>query len=300
MNKSFDDKGAQYVWDATSLAMAAKCPRYYKYKMIDGWTPRALSVDLLFGICFATALETYHRHLAAHGDFDQSVMAAVRAALVQSWDAPNLRPFAFMDSAKTRENLIRSVVWYTEHYKDDNMKTVVLANGKPAVELSFTMPIDNGYMLAGHMDRLVEYSNSIYVQDQKTTKQALGAFYFTQYAPNIQMTLYPFVGKIIYKIAVSGVIVDAAQILVGATRFERGFVHSTETQLSEFYDEMLELIETTRKATLENHFPMRRTSCNMYRGCEFRGVCSRAPEHRESFLKADFDKKPSWDPMDRR
>ena len=46
-----------------------------------------------------------------------------------------------LDTSRTKETLVRSVVWYLDEYKDDPLKTAMLPDGKPAVELSFMLPV---------------------------------------------------------------------------------------------------------------------------------------------------------------
>jgi hypothetical protein len=298
VNKSFDSDGAQYVWDATSIALAQTCLRKYQYKMLEGWRGTFESFHLTFGKHYATALEHYYKHVALGATLDEALSLVVHEALIATWtpEGPWLSP----DPAKTRENLIRSIIWYVEQFGREKISVVHLSDGKPAVELSFSFNVDNGYVLAGHLDRLVEYSNDVYVMDQKTTKSALAQNYFNGFNPDIQMSTYTFAGQAIFNLPVRGVIIDAAQIAVGFTRFERGFTFRTKSQLNEWYDETMGLIESTRRHTLDKYFPMNRTACGNYGGCEFRGICSRSAEVRENFLAADFVKGPSWDPLDRR
>lgn len=301
-NTSFRN-GVQYVWDSTSLKMADACPRYYQYKMIDGWHSERTGFHLRFGMHYATALEHYHKHKALGLSTDEALSDVVFEALCDTWDRAEdgtSAPWTSGHHLKNRENLIRSIVWYIDQFANEDIKTVILASGLPAVEHSFTLPIDDGLYLAGHLDRLCTFASDNYVMDQKTTGATLGAYYFNQYSPDMQMSLYTFAGKAIFGIPVKGVIIDAAQIAVGFTRFERGFTFRTEAQLTEWYDNTMELIELTQAQTRENHFPMRLSSCGNYGGCEFRGVCSRSPDVRKNFLAADFKPGWVWDPLQRR
>tara|TARA_R110000868_G_scaffold307378_1_gene568831 strand:+ start:3950 stop:4873 length:924 start_codon:yes stop_codon:yes gene_type:complete len=298
---SFDaDTGAQWAWDSTSLSAFEKCPRYYEYKHIQGWQPLLLSVHLRFGGAYATALEHFFKHLALGDDRDTATRKVIHEALISTWDREMPEedgvPWDSMHNTKTRETLIRSIVWYLDHFEDDATQTVILANGKPAVELSFKLPVEDSIVFCGHLDRLVEYSGGQYVMDQKTTGTTISTKFFSDFTPDIQMSMYTWAGQIIFDIPVKGVIIDAAQIAVGFTRFERGFVHRTKPLLDDWFDSTMATIERARKATLENHFPMNRTACGNYGGCEFRKICSHSPEHRPNFLEADFVKMPRWDP----
>lgn len=298
LNKSFDASGAQFAWDSTSLKLAEECPRKYQYKMIEGWYNPGKNFHLLFGGWYAKALEHFYKYIALGQTREEALEQVVLEALVSTWQdgAPWLSP----DTAKTRENLIRTIVWYVDHFDEGVISVIKLPDGRPAVEYSFTIDVDDGIQFSGHIDRLVEFSNSPYVMDQKTTGSTITQNYFRQFSPDIQMSMYTFAGKIIYNMPVKGVIIDGAQIAVGFTRFERGFTFRTESQLNEWYDETMQLIETTRNFTKRGHFPMRTSSCGNYGGCEFRSICSRSPQVRPEFLRAEFQQGPSWDPLDRR
>lgn len=310
--KAFRD-GIQFGWDSTSIKLAEECLRKYYYKMIEGWQPRSKSVHLEFGGWYATALEHFHKLRAQGSTFDEALSSVVYEAIVSSWnherDEEGNRipdtgsPWAPDEGAtgsaklKTRENLVRTIIWYLEQFKDDPAKTVILANGKAAVEMSFILPVDNGIMFSGHFDRFVEYMNALYVQDQKTTGTTITPRFFEGYQNDTQMSMYTFAGKMIYNLPVSGIMVDGAQIAVGFSRFERGFVFRTEASLEEWYDDTMYHIQRAQVATKEQHFPMNHTACGNYGGCEFRHVCARTPQVREQFLKADFERGLRWDPL---
>jgi len=336
-SKSFDTTGAQFAWDSTSIKLAETCGRKYQLKMLEGWQPKGKGVHLRFGGHYATAVEHFHKHKALGLDHEAALEAVVLEALVDTWDRPQCdtckgagsfnerdggvgtasddvpcpdcngsgkaeggAPWDSLHNLKTRATLIRSIIWYLEQFAADPATPVILDSGKPAVELSFTLPVDDDILLAGHLDRLAEYADNMYVMDQKTTGSALTSYYFDQYSPDTQMSLYTFAGQHIYKLPVKGVIIDAAQIAVGFTRFARGFTMRTAGQLTEWYDQTMRLIHRTRKQTQDRELDMNPSSCGNFGGCEFRGICSLDPNARERFLRADFDKGPSWDPLTRR
>ena len=189
--KSFDESGIQYAWDATSLSNYEKCPRYYQFVNLLGYQPKDKSVHLIFGGLYAAALEHYHKYLTEGMSVDDATIAVVRAAMVETWEYDweddvdgqrtkipgSGKPWDSMHSTKTRETLIRSIVWYLDHFADDETK-VIYTDGVPAVEYSFALPLDNDIVWCGHIDRLVEYSGDPYVMDQKTsgsTISSLGA-----------------------------------------------------------------------------------------------------------------------------
>lgn len=329
-NKSFAD-GMQFAWDATSLKLWQTCPRKYYYEMIEGWKPRHASDHLRFGAVYATALEHYHKHLTNGADKADALINIILEALISTWDytyeevidgegildtpegpidvvefngKPHRvvggKPWQSFHSAKTRANVIRTIIWYIDHFAEDATKVVKLSDGRAAVEYSFTLPVDNGWFFTGHIDRLVDYAGDVYVMDQKTTGGTVGPYWFKQFNPDTQMSMYTFAGQMIYGAAIKGVMIDAAQIAVGFSRFERGFTFRTQAQLDEWYSNTMFHIETARHHTKEQHFPMNESACGNYGGCPYLDICARQPAMRENFLAGDFERRPAWDPLTRR
>ncbi len=155
------------------------------------------------------------------------MLAATRYALTATWNAALGRPWLSSDPNKNRGTLVRSVVWYTEEYRDDPLETVVLRNGKPAVELSCAMPL--GYttretgedlILCGHLDKLVRIRNQpyTYILDRKTTKKTLNRYYFDQFNPNNQFSTYTVLGKLGLGEPIHGLVADAARARRGVAR----------------------------------------------------------------------------------
>lgn len=97
------------------------------------------------------------------------------------------------------------------------------------------------------------------------------------------MSLYTAAGGIVFNTSVKGVMVDAAQIAMGFTRFERGFSFRTDDQIEEWLKDAQYHIELTWAA--EKHgWPMNDSSCDKYGGCAFRDVCSKSPSVRQDYL----------------
>ena len=157
---SFDETGFQFAWDSTSLSSFVTCPRKYYYSMLQGWTAEQKSVHLIFGGHYASALEHFHKHRAAGIDHDDALRLVVREALEATWDYEKNVPQDWMHSSKTRDTLIRSIVWYLETFQDDPMKTVILSDGRAAVEYSFSIDLSEDYTYCGHIDRLVTYGDN--------------------------------------------------------------------------------------------------------------------------------------------
>lgn len=307
IEEKFLPDGRQWLWSASSLGDAKRCWRYYYYKQILGWQAKGENVHQLFGWLYARAHETYYKLRAeplglGHKD---ALYNVVKQTLKESWDYDNnkqkldpddLRDLKGSARYKTRENLIRSIIWYFDQFQNDSCKTIHLADGKPAAELPFQFQLNAEIMLRGRLDRIVDFAGDLYVQDQKTTGSTLGGYYFARYNPDNQMSLYTIAADVVWKTPVKGVMIDAAQIAVGFTRFERGFTFRTPEQSAEWLHDAEYHIKMTWAAA-EKGWPMNDAACQMFGGCPFIEVCSKSPQVREDFLASGYEKKV-WNPLE--
>lgn len=288
----YGPNGLQWAWDSSSIGLAKDCWRKYYYTQRLSFRHKTDNVHLTFGSHYAKAMERFHRYRTEGASFEEARHEVVRLLLEESWGWEPDHNF------KTRDTLIRSVVWYFEWYREDPCRTVILADGRPAVELSFQFKVDDDITLTGHLDRLVEYVGQTYVQDQKTTGSTLGGYYFKRYNPDNQMSLYSLAAQVVWNTPVAGVMIDAAQIAVGFTRFERGFTHRTEAQLHEWLGDTLFRIRG-QEAAREAGWPMNDSACQKYGGCPFIDICSKDPRVRQDFLETGFEKR-EWNPLEAR
>lgn len=295
----------QFAWDQTSLGLLMECPFKYKLSILDGWRKKDSSVHLTFGKHFADAMEGYHKALAKGLDHDEALDMVLSTALCATgfYDAEGAwHSWQTDDTKKNRETLIRSIIWYFETYKDDQMKTVILPDGTPAVELLFMFEsgIASGYgefLMTGHIDRLVDFDDTKFVLDNKTTGAALGGYYFRQYDTDNQMSQYTYAGKVCYNVPVQGVVIDAAQIMVGFTAFGRGITTRSTSQLEEWHGNAALWLNLAERFYETGVYPMNLKSCNNYGACVFRDVCGSSPEIRENILKTYFEKR-NWNPLE--
>lgn len=304
-NSSFSST-LQIGWDSTSLSALKTCPRLYFYSIICGYAPRQANVHLTFGLLFHSALEHYDHQRAREVDHDEAVLRVVKKLMIETWDTTLSRPMAVLceDPNKNRFSLVRTVVWYLENFREDPLKTVILANGKPAVELSFRFETEyktadgTPFLYCGHQDRLVSFNDETCILDRKTTKHTISPSFFEQFTPHNQFTGYILGGQVLHpENPPKRLIVDAAQVAATFSRFERGLVERSEFQLNEWYESLgywLKLAEGFAKA---NYWPMNESACGNYGGCPFRGPCSRKTENvRKAFLESGFVRRV-WDPL---
>ncbi len=315
----------QYAWDSTSLGYLKTCPRLYQYIMVEGWSTENTSVHLRFGQEYHHALQDYDISRASGIKHNDAVHDTIRELLIRTVD------FDPDHKVKTRSSLIRTVIWYLDQFQREQTHTHILADGKPAVELSFRFELDWGpktitynptatelsdpkftvptqpYILSGHLDRVVSLNDDLFVMDRKTTTAAPGPWFFSQFEPDNQMSLYSFAGQIVLGTPVRGVIIDAAQILEEESRFGRGFTYRTPAQTQEWVADLRYWLTLAEQYAVNNYWPMNDKSCGHYRsegegriGCPFREICGKDSSVRETFLKTQFTKleeSERWNPL---
>jgi len=323
----------QYAWDSTSLGMLKTCPRLYQYVMIDGYGSREESVHLRFGIEYHKTIEEYDKFKAAGLKHTQAMVKSIGHCLIRIWDwDPDTDTPA--GNYKNQHTLLSLIIDYMDHYQQDAAKTYIKSNGDAAVELSFRFELDWGphsasfypetteeleekckgdpnstfvrqpYLLCGHLDKAVNFSDELYVKDHKTSKTTIGDYFFDQFSPNNQMTLYSLAGKVVLNTPVRGVIIDAAQIkLTEPNAFKRGMTYRTKEQLDEWVSDLEYWLRQAEAYATAGYWPMNDTACDKFGGCRFRDVCSKSPQVRKIYLKSNFDQlapEERWNPLKER
>lgn len=283
----------QLVWDSTSIGYYKLCARHYQLAIMEGWRPKSESFHLTFGGLYASSIELYHKARARGVDHEESLLDATDFVFRKSFG------WASLDTKKNRETLVRTVIWYLEEFRDDKATTIILSNSVPAVELTFKFELDYGpteesrYILSGHLDRLVEFGGTVYALDNKTTGQTLSPYYYKQFSPNNQISLYTIAGQVAFNTPARGVIIDAAQIAVGFTRFDRGIAYRRPTELEEWLNDLKITLRRAEEDARAGYWPMNDKSCVL---CPFNDVCSKEPSLRPVILASNFTKADPWNP----
>lgn len=318
----------QFAWDSVSLTAAMACWRRYQYLILEGLQPKGPSraIALQFGIAFHKGLELYHKaradkSLELMSDYDKHIVAQHEAIVQLLQYEPYLSLPTQEDieaeaastddnddgislrnaKVRTRYHLMRALVWYLEHYADDQAKTLLLPSGEPAVEVSFRihLPVQvlgHDVLLVGHIDRMVEFNERLYVKDYKTTK-GLSRQWFADFELSHQLSGYTAAGQVILDRPVSGAIVDGIALQVGGVQFQRGFVNKTEGQLNEYFETVQNTLDEAERHADTGEYPMNTSACYF---CQFKELCRQPPEFRESYKAQLFDKVPAWNPLENR
>lgn len=214
-------------------------------------------------------------------------------------------PWTTDDKNKNRWTLIRTIIWYLDYYKDGVEETVIMEDGTPAVEVWFRFPLEmtspggQQYILSGHIDKIVRYDGVLRFRDLKTSKNTIASNYFEKYSPDNQMSQYTLGGRIAFDEPLAGGIIDAAQVAVDFTKFQRGFVDRSKAQMEEWLLDIQYWIKMAEQFVEQDYWPMNDTACHHYGGCDFKGICNKDPSIRKQFLTTHFKRK-TWNPLEKR
>lgn len=311
----------QFAWDSTSLGDLKTCPRKYQYTMIEGYASKDDNVHLRFGGEFHTAIQDYEIAKAGGQNHEGAIHHSIQLLLsrIRGWDVDTTTRAGNYKNPKT---LLQLCIDYFDHYADDPCETFILDNGLPAVELSFRFELGWGpkskeerswnygdgpyptslpYLLCGHLDRVITYSNDIFVLDHKTSTTTPSDYFFRGFNPSNQMTLYTLAGQVVLNAKIKGVIIEASQICLDQpNKFIRRPTHRTQDTLDEWVESLTYWFDLAERYATANYWPMNDTACTMYGGCKFQEVCSKSPQVRDIYLKSDFIKLPPeerWNPL---
>jgi hypothetical protein len=295
--------GLQLAWDSVSSGEFKRCPRAYQLGILQGWQSRERSVDLDFGIFLHEGREVYYRARAKGEGHEEGVISALSHVMLATWDLRADRPWQG-DERKNRFTLARTLVWYLDHWEHDPLTTLTFSDGKPMVEMSFRLPLHlfsegdgEQFILCGHLDRVGEYVGQVWVNDLKSTKSSIDegsvGYFFASFTPDNQISLYAFASQAILASAAKGIMLDAAQVAQGFSRFARAPISRTRSQLEEWYAGFRIMLRQAEHYARKQFWPMNEKAC--FR-CQFRSACALPPLSREDFLRAHFTKR-EWDPL---
>lgn len=208
------------------------------------------------------------------------------------------------DPYKNMWTLCRSIVWYLDAFRGRPLRTMTLRNGKPAVEVSFYF--DGGQIngtdfgFCGHFDRMAENpeeGNRKSIHDRKTTKGQLNAKYWKSFNPHNQFGLYTAASSIHFENPVWGITVDAAQVLINGTAFQRQFIPFPPALVNEYLEEANIYISLAYRYAEMGKWPRNDKSCGNYGGCPFIDVCSKSESFRQNWLESDYTIQ-HWNPLE--
>jgi hypothetical protein len=286
--------GLQLQVNSSSLGPFKTCPRKYYYEVIQGLETPERSVHLTFGTLMHQGIALYEKWKLNEVDHEQALLFTIEWALKATWNKQLNRPWSSGHPNKNRASLIRSLVWYLDHWNEvESYKPIKLKNGEAAIELSFEINTGlehEGEQISfiGKLDRLVKLNDSKYVFDTKTTEWAIDTNFFKKYSPDNQFSLYTLAGKVAFNEPLKGLIADAIQIGAQFTRMNRGLIERSDETLDEWLIDARWHLRSMIDCAKHEYWPQNDRNCGHFGGCQFREICSMSPIAREVWLDKGF------------
>lgn len=266
------------VLDSSMRGTFSSCPRKFYNAYILGLSPKRLSIHLHFGACFAAGLEEFRRSFyGGERDATQSLYLGF-LRIIREWGDYPLDD----EEPKTFYRCLAALDYYLSVHLPgtDIVQPFIKDDGTPAVEFSFTLPLDHKHpetgeplIYAGRFDMLGVYDNtSLVIVDEKTTKQ-LGPSWssswdlraqFMGYAYAAHSFGYPVIGALVRGIAFRTTGFDHADALV----------LTYDWSLDRWWNQLNRDISRMLQSWEEGYWDYDLDSaCSSYGGCSFAKLC---------------------------
>lgn len=295
--------------DNFALTTFQSCPAKYLLRIREGWTSRRKTAALGFGGAVHVGLAEWYRSRDPH-----KVFGAIEA----TW--PDNHP---VDDYRDKQKCLQVLSDYIKTYPKETF-TVVGVPDHPMIECTFTLdtgmfldceqcgsPEVNGHRCAncskdvepieygGIFDGLVEWGNTVYVLEHKSTSQ-LGPYYFNQFKPNNQITGYVWAAEQLSGRRCGGAIINAMGVYkASATRFERQVTNRSSAEIAAWLRNVKHSCQMIREAERTGRWPMFTPSCTQYGLCEFHNVHILGDaKDQQSRLETDYV-RDNWSYEDR-
>lgn len=311
------------ICDSTKIRSWMQCDRKYFYSYLEHLeSSRSTSIDLEFGKVVHECLEFFENQMLEGESKDQALEAALNHSHILSagWEVD----LAFQEeSRKTRVSAMRLLIWYAEQYHENGLEAPIrpVANEIPFREnLNLLLeasdfysslteyPIYPNFLIAGRFDSIIEgpSKGEYWLRERKTSSQSLGNFYFARYSPDIQVSLYTWVAKLLFPhLNLQGVLLEAFQIGTNFIRMQRKQIQRWPEQSFETARSIIRAANQMYLAGVLDDQPQRQNfplneGCCMAGGmpCPFRELCNTHPMLLDEAIGSHYRTKKPWNPLD--
>jgi len=295
------------VIDSSIRGAFVSCPRQFYYGYLRGLSSKRLSIHLHFGACFAAGLESYRRAFydeerLAHelSSWHDHALYLGLIRIIREWGEYPTEE----EEPKTLWNCLGALDYYFETHPPatDILQPYIKQNGEPAVEFSFTLPMEvlhpetaEPLIYAGRFDMLGLYQGQLAVIDEKTTKQ-LGASWssswdlraqFKGYAYAAHQFGYPVIGTVVRGIALRKLGFDHAEAYIPVAKWD----------LERWWEQLQHDANRMVTSWKNRYWDMNLdSSCTSYGGCAFTPLCKLS--NPEPWIESSYVVR-RWNPLDR-
>lgn len=298
--------GVLYI-DNSSMELFTTCPRQAYYYIIRRLELNRSRIALDFGGAFHNVLEyMYKKYGNAYRSVQENTDIITYASKLEL-NTPE-------DDYRTISYLVEAVTKYLDQHPAEVWSVATMPNGLPAVELPFAMPIGTidtrefgqvVVMWTGKIDIVYRSDGRLGLMDHKTTSM-MGPGFFSEFEIAHQMYGYAAAVEYIFKEPVNEVCINGLgcrKPTKNGVKFEftRHTFPINRPLLDEWHSDSLALISDFLAHCERGYFPKATKWCvAKYGSCQYRAVCSLAPEHRELALATSEFRPVTWDPLETR
>lgn len=293
-----------YYIDNTILSTFKLCPRkaYYQYLRHLKPVGEGRSVHLIAGGALAAGLEEVRKKVWGEQMELPDALYYGWLAILKHWGDFPAEP---VNSPKTLANTLAALEYYFEVFppKTDPIQPLILANGSPAVEFSFTHPTGfhnpqgQEILYTGRFDmfgvRKIGHQAVTYIVDEKTTTK-LGKSWRGKWPLASQFTGYAWAAREL-GYDVSGVCVRGISYLSNSFGHEESLSQRTESDIERWKAStawfMTQYLECARTNTWPQNFS---DSCQGFSGCPYQNLC--LSDNPERWIDSQFEVQV-WNPL---
>lgn len=290
-----------HLRDSTAITRFMECPRKYFYSMVLGYKSDKPYPYFTFGNAyhkFREVLEIHWMEDPLISNAPEYVMNALDRAL-KFFDKHHVPPpkgnkFEFMN----KDRIIKSCLKSAEHWKQEKKAGAIVVM---AIEQPFQITLDDGEVIAGRFDQVINMRGKVRGRDFKTSSIS-GSYYINTLNPNDQFTRYTYAENKLAgwdetdvndKMPVDGQIIEVLfNTKTQGPTIEAFPALRTRNEILQWLAEQRYWHKIMAECRASDIWPMNTRSCTY---CEFRPVCKMSSEsHQQSKLKHSYNHEP-WD-----
>ena len=306
-----------HIYDATTLAKIADCPRKHQIRVEENWDKQGMNVKMVAGIAVHEGLDWYY----AHEERTQRVEDESLVLIQDTWDGFAIER-GYMNESETHlsaQHLTQVIENYFYHWKHKaieiyepitgttvdslNLDNVLAARfrltdqgnillGESNIIMKFDLGHHGILVLAGKPDLpVVKQDGSIYIMDHKTTSGYLSDWWAKQFEVSNKMRGYMAMVDELLGVETRGAVING--VYVGkystnpnskATKFTRYQYDFSPDHVKEALLNQRMWIKTIEFYREQDYFPQ---GCG-WSGCSHPDLCRRDPLTREEVKMTDY------------
>lgn len=245
--------------------------RQYSYSALSAWMlcQRRFYWGYVRGLVLDVPAAAPHFGQAIHAGLERWFATRDQAACLTTFatkmqDAPP-------DLLRTLEKGELILKGYIRQWPEEPFK--ILAN-----EVEFQLPMADGSTLIGRVDRVIQWGDRILVKETKTTSGGVGAAYFKQFSPNLQIDIECYaVAKDPRWGHCEGALIDAIQVCKTKEGYARDLQDRTPEDLTRFEARYLRIVSDLEAAARQGQgrelYLQNQLMCTYYGECPYRRLC---------------------------